>query len=55
MFDNLTVDDIIRIYSEAALDEAIGLRPRSPLGVWPRLIIENERKRPFSQITYGCT
>lgn len=55
MFDNLTVDDIVRIYSEAQLDEAIrGVRP-NPLDRYARLMMENERKRPFSQITLGCT
>lgn len=48
MFDNLTVDDIIRAYSEAYLDEAIrGTRP-NPLERYARLMMENERKRPFS-------
>lgn len=48
MFDNLTFDDIVRIYSEVSLDEAIRGVERSSFGtVYVRLMLENERKRPF--------
>jgi len=55
MYDNLTLDDIIRVYSEVALDEAIrGVNPGSSFGtVHVRLMMENELKRPFDLNGYG--
>ena len=55
MYDNLTADDIITIWSESVLDEAIaGHAPgTSLLRLHARLAIENQRKRPFALLQYG--
>lgn len=66
MYDNLTADDIVDIWSRVHLDNSIAWAayenrrryepPPLPFHFAVRLALqlEDERKRPFSQITYGC-
>ena len=66
MYDNLTADDIVEVWSRVHLDNAIewaGYENRHryevpplpcPLAVRIALQMENERKRPFSSLIYGA-
>lgn len=55
MYENLTMDDIINVWSDVMLDRSIrGLAwndPKAPIDVHARLMLENERRRPFTSIT----
>lgn len=66
MYDNLTADDIVDVWSRVHLDNSIEWarwenrrRPEPPpppffLAVRLALTMENERKRPFTSIVYGA-
>lgn len=58
MYDNLSADDIVTVWSEVVLDRSVrGFAwndPAARIDVHVRLMLEDRRKRSFSQIAHGA-